>query len=45
MLKPNQALDTGSSCEFIENLITPVVWFLFKSKVIPQHSIAHPYWA
>ena len=34
MLKPNQALDTGSSCEFIENLyITPVVCSYSKARL------------
>lgn len=33
MLKPNQALDTGSSCEFIENLLTPVVCSYSKARL------------
>ena len=40
MLKPNQALDTGSSCEFIENLIIPVVCSYSKARLflsIPLH--------
>ena len=33
MLKPNQALDTGSSVEFTENLITPVVCSYSKARL------------